>query len=108
MSRREAGFSLLECLVGLALTGVVTLVGAQLVGRVTRVFSLRLSQLEQRAVATKAALIFTGLVATAERSHICYFRLLSNTATWRQTPIGRALWNRPASSGIGHRERYRG
>lgn len=70
MSHRKDGFSLLECLVGLALTGVVTLVGAQLVGRMTRVFSLRLSQLEQRAVATKAALIFTGLVATSERSHI--------------------------------------
>jgi len=70
MKEHNAGFSLLECLVALAITGLVTLVSAQLVSRLTHVFASRLNQLEQRAVATKAALILTGVVATSERSHI--------------------------------------
>jgi prepilin-type N-terminal cleavage/methylation domain-containing protein len=70
MNRRSAGFSLLECLVALALTGLVTLISTQFVARLTSVFANRLRQLEQRATVTKTALIFTGVVATSERSHI--------------------------------------
>jgi hypothetical protein len=70
MNEKIAGFSILECLVALAITGLITLVSAQLVARLTHVFTSRLSQLEQRATATKTALILTGVVATSERSHI--------------------------------------
>lgn len=70
MNGRNAGFSLLECLVALAITGLITLISAQLVARLTNVFARGLSQLEQRATAIKTALILTGVVATSERSHI--------------------------------------
>lgn len=70
MSRCRAGFSLIECLVALALTGLVTLLSSHLVARVAQVFTIRLSQLEQRAVAIKTALILTGVAATSERSHL--------------------------------------
>jgi prepilin-type N-terminal cleavage/methylation domain-containing protein len=70
MRKTTDGFSLLECLVALAITGLVTLISAQLVARLTHVFASRLTQLEQRAVATKTAFILTGVVATSERSHI--------------------------------------
>lgn len=70
MKENNAGFSLLECLVALAITGLATLISAQLVARLTHIFAARISQLEQRAVATKTALIMTGVVATSERSHI--------------------------------------
>ncbi len=70
MIRQHAGFSLLECILGLALTGFVTLLSAQLVAQATHVLSTRLSQLEQRAITAKTAFIITGIVATSQRSHI--------------------------------------
>jgi prepilin-type N-terminal cleavage/methylation domain-containing protein len=70
MNEKNAGFSLLECLVALAITGLIIVTSAQLVARLTSVFTSRLSQLEQQATATKTALILTGVVATSERSHI--------------------------------------
>lgn len=64
------GYSLLEFLLGIGITGILSLVTARFVYSSNSVLRAQSDRLEERIVMTKAALVISASLASLERSHL--------------------------------------
>jgi prepilin-type N-terminal cleavage/methylation domain-containing protein len=81
------GYTLIECLCGLSLLGLISAVTIRFTQHTSAIVSNTTAQIDSRLSITKTALTISAALSTLERSHLPGLVSLSN-GSWPRTPYG--------------------